>query len=259
MRHLPAALGEPSAADTRRTTRRTGSFPRATQTRDRTASRATSTSIPGGEASADGSPCRWDSRPLRPPRHEERFHRLDGACELVTLDGAGRIDMLRTDLRALADERAPPDALVLRQHFHALRSALIPVVEVVPLSKGDGGGADEFRIEPVHRTRRIAQHAVDAHTELLVFVKLLRRLQVLAFSQRFLVLANDVRFHAHEFAHEIADVDDEIADDREVAKRLDANRSGRVLGQERRARQLRLAIDRHPAAAADPHPAGPAE
>src|SRR4030095_8792163 len=168
MQHPPAALGEPSAADTRRTTRRTGSFPRASRTRDRTASPATSTSTAGGEASADGSRCKWDSRPLRPSRHEERFHRFDGARQFVTLDGAGRIDMLRTDLRALADEGAPPDARVLRQHFHALRRALIAVIEVVPLRQRDGGGSDEFRIQPVDRTRRITQHAVDAHAELLV-------------------------------------------------------------------------------------------
>src|SRR4030095_16449434 len=109
----PSQHREQSATHTRRTTRRTGSFPRASRTRDRTASPATSTSIPVGEASADGSPCRWDSRPLRPPRHEERFHPLDGAREFVTLDGAGRIDMLRTHLRALANERAAPDTLVL--------------------------------------------------------------------------------------------------------------------------------------------------
>src|SRR4029434_8856812 len=94
--------------------------------------------------------------------------------------------------------------------------------------------------------------AVDAHAELLVLVELLRRLDVLAFPQRFLVLANDVRLDAHELAHEIAHVDDQITDDRKVAKGLDAYRAGRVVREERCAGQLRLAVDRHPAAAADP-------
>ena len=43
-----------------------------------------------------------------------------------------------------------------------------------------------------------------------------------------------------------------------VAERLHADRSRRVVGQEGGARQLRLAVDRHAAAAADAHAARPA-
>ena len=43
-----------------------------------------------------------------------------------------------------------------------------------------------------------------------------------------------------------------------VAERLHADRPGRVVRQERGARQLRLAVDRHAAAAADAHAARPA-
>ena len=46
--------------------------------------------------------------------------------------------------------------------------------------------------------------------------------------------------------------------DRKVAQRLDANRPGRVVVQECRARELRLAVHRHAAAAADAHAARPA-
>src|SRR6476660_9577472 len=111
-------------------------------------------------ATVDGSPCRYDSRPSRPPWHEERLHRFHRRGQLVTLDGAGWIDVLGADLGALADERAAPDPLVLGEHLHASRRAFVAVVEVVALRQRDGRRADELRIEAVDRARRIAQHAV---------------------------------------------------------------------------------------------------
>ena len=49
-----------------------------------------------------------------------------------------------------------------------------------------------------------------------------------------------------------------ITNDGEVAQRLDPNRPRCVIGEEGGTRQFRLALDVHPAAAADSHPARPA-
>ena len=84
-----------------------------------------------------------------------------------------------------------------------------------------------------------------------------RRLPVLALGNGVLHLSHEPRRHQYELPHEIADVDDEVADDGKVAERLDADRAGRVVGEEGGARQLGLAVDGHPAASADPHAARP--
>ena len=110
---------------------------------------------------------------------------------------------------ALADERAAPDAFVLGKHLHALGRALVAVVEVVPLRQRDRRRADELRIEAVYRTRRVAQHAVDAHAELLVFLELLGCLEVLPFAEWLLCLTHEPGLHAHELPHEVADVDNQ--------------------------------------------------
>ena len=55
------------------------------------------------------------------------------------------------------------------------------------------------------------------------------------------------------------DADHQVALDREVRERLDAHRPGQQVAQEGLARELRLAVDHHPAAAADRHAARPAE
>src|SRR5262249_3843619 len=129
--------------------------------------------------------------------------------------------------------------------------------EVVTLRERDGGRTDEFRVEAVDRARRIAEHAVDAHAVLLVVLELLRGLPILTLGDRLLHLPYDPWLDAHQFPHEVPDVDDEVADDRKVAKRLDPDRSGRVVAEERGACELGLAVDGHPAAAADAHPARP--
>ena len=48
------------------------------------------------------------------PWHEQRFDPLQCGLDLVLLNRAGRIDMLGADLRAVADESAAPDSIVLR-------------------------------------------------------------------------------------------------------------------------------------------------
>src|SRR5262249_56106679 len=104
----------------------------------------------------------------------------------------------------------------------------------------------------------VEQQAVDGHAVWLVFVPLLRRLPVFALRQRLLLLADEPGLDRGQLAHEVTDLDDEVANDRKVAERLHANRAWRVVGQERGAGELGLAIDGHAAAATDAHPAGPA-
>src|SRR5439155_25764893 len=171
--------------------------------------------------------------------------------QFVPLNSARRIDVLRTYLGALPDEGAPPDAFVLRQNLEPLLGALVAPVEVVALRERDRGRPDERRIQAIDATRRVAQHAVDAHAVLLVFVHLLRRLPVLSLGLRLLFRANQPRLDLDQLLHEIPDVHDQIADYREVAQRLDAHRTAAVLRKERGAGQLRLTIHRHAAAPAD--------
>src|SRR5882672_4212558 len=214
---------------------------------------STNRSTRAAGASGGGTPYRWEFPLRRSPRREKGFERFERRAQLVALNGTGRIDVLGTDLRAFADKGAPPDTLMVREDLEPLARALVARIQVVPLGEGDGGRADELGIEAVDRARRIAQHAVDAHAELLVLVHLLWRLAVFALRQRLLELAHDPRLDGDELPHEVADVDDEVADDGKVGERLDADRRRRVVGQERGAGQLRLSVDHHAAAPADAH------
>src|SRR4029450_4291510 len=137
--------------------------------------------------------------------------------------------------------------------LEAFLAALVTRVEVVTLRERDRGRPDERRLEPIDRARGVTQHAVDAHAELLVLVQLVRRLAVLAFRQWLLLIADDPWLHQDELPHEVADLDDEVTNDREVSERFDLHRPAAVLGQERLARELRLAVDGHAAAAAHAH------
>src|ERR687890_1976652 len=96
------------------------------------ASAATTRSTPAG-----GIPRPWSPPP---PRQEEGHHRLRRRLDLVALDGAGRVDVLRAHAGALADERAAPHALVLDEDVEPLPRAAIPGVEVVALGECDRRG-----------------------------------------------------------------------------------------------------------------------
>ena len=116
---------------------------------------------------------------------------------------------------------------------------MVAGVEVVALGQRDGRRADEVWVEAVDRAGGVAEHAVDAHAELLVGVQLLRRLEVLAVDRRsLLVVTDDPRLDPRQLLHEVGDVDDEVADDGEVGQRLDPDGPGRVVGEERGAGQL---------------------
>src|SRR6266487_1152150 len=165
---------------------------------DRTGDPATSRWTSASGSSADGTRCSQDADASRASRHEERLEPLDRRIELVTLDRAGRVDMLRTHLRALPHERAAPDALVLREDLEPLGRTLVAPIEVVALREGNGGRTDELRIQAVDGAGGIAQHAVDAHAVLLVLLQFPRRLPVRSAGQRLLVVlfADDPGFHA---------------------------------------------------------------
>src|SRR3954469_23757396 len=131
--------------------------------RDRLAVPTTSTWTAGGGAIADDIPCTPAAHSSRAPRQDERLESLERGGQLVALDRARRVHVLRTDLRALAHERAPPDSVVLRQDLESLVAPFVTRVQIVTLRKRDRGRSDESRLESIDRTRRVAQHAVDAH------------------------------------------------------------------------------------------------
>src|SRR5262245_26384866 len=83
------------------------------------------------------------------PGHQKRLEPVHRGRDLVALDRAGRIDSLRTDDGALADERAGPDAVVLRDQVAALARSLVARVEVVALRDRDRRRADERGLERV--------------------------------------------------------------------------------------------------------------
>src|SRR5262245_15777843 len=114
-------------------------------------------------------------------REDERLRPVHRRGQLVTLDRAGGVHVFGTHLGALAHERAAPDALVLRQGRLSRGRTLVARIQVVALGKSDSGWSNELRVQPIDRTCRVTQHAVDAHAVLLVLVQLLRRLEIFAF------------------------------------------------------------------------------
>jgi hypothetical protein len=120
-------------------------------------------------------------------------------------------------------------------------------------------GTDEIRVEPVLRAGGIAEHAVDARAELEEPFELRRSLQVFALREGARLFRDDVGLDALELGDEIIHSDHQVALDRKVRQRLDAQRAGIIVAQERLAPQFGDAVDHLAAAAADGHPARPAE
>src|SRR3989442_4833718 len=165
--------------------------------------------------------------------------------------------MLGADPRAITDKRATPDSVVRDEDVEQLIRPLVQGVYVIPLRQGDGRRSTEKRIQSVHRTRGVAQQAIDAHAELLEGVQLLRGLEVFAIRYALLLFPNQPRFRFGKLPQEIRDVDDEIPEDREVLQWLHAEGARRVVRQERGASQLWLSVHHHSATSADSHPARP--
>ena len=83
-------------------------------------------------------------------------------------------------------------------------------------------------------------------------------MQVFAFGDGLFFLADEPGLHFLQLAHEVVHGDDEIANDGKIAKGLDADGSGRVVGEEGGAGELRLAVHHHAATSAHAHAAAPA-
>src|SRR5689334_18603426 len=94
---------------------------------------ATSTLTAGGGATAGDTRCTPRARSSCTPWQDKRFEPLERRRELVPLDRARRVDMLRAHLRALPHERASPDPVVLRQHLEPLVAPFVTRVEIVAL------------------------------------------------------------------------------------------------------------------------------
>jgi hypothetical protein len=73
------------------------------------------------------------------------------------------------------------------------------------------------------------------------------------------VVPDDPGLDPRELLHEVRQVDHEVTHHGEVPERLDRDRTRRVVAEERPAGQFGLAVHGHAAAAADAHPARPAE
>src|SRR6516165_1096261 len=96
--------------------------------------------------------CMRDARSSCALGDDERFQVLERRSQLVALNRAGWIDVFRTDLRALTDERAPPDSIVLGEHLESFRAPFVSRIEVVALRERDRGRPDEARLEAVDGT-----------------------------------------------------------------------------------------------------------
>src|SRR2546428_13925696 len=115
-------------------------------------------------------------RPSPAARQQHALVPVDRAGELRALNGASRIDVLRTSDRALAHKRAVPDPVLAAQDRFPLGTALIPRIEVIALGQRDRSRSEEAGLQGVHRTGRVTEHAVDAHAVLLVRGDLIRGL-----------------------------------------------------------------------------------
>ncbi len=164
--------------------------------------------------------------PPPPPREQQLLQRVRSRGQLVALDRAGRIDAFRTSRRTFAHQGARPSAVGRGQDIPAIRRTLVARVQVVPLPQRDRRRTEEVGVQRVHRARRVAQHAVDTHAELLECIEFGRGLPVFAvFDGRF-IMPDEPRLHTGQLGHEVTDVDNEIADHREVSHRLHPHRPG---------------------------------
>ena len=185
--------------------------------------------------------------------------KIKRALSLVLIDGISRIDLLRAYLGAIADGRAAPGAILRVDKFHALCLRSVPRVAIVPLQQSHRSRADEVWILPELRASRITQHAIDAVAEWLVSRKLGWSLQIFAFVQPPWRLRNQVRIDAFDLFDKSVDTHHQVAFDRKMRERLDRKRPRVVIAQKSHAGEFGLRADHHAAAAADRHPARPAE
>ncbi len=124
---------------------------------------------------------------------------MSRAGEFVLLDGAGRVNILGADFCAFAYESTIPDAAFLGKNVQAFLRSHVAGVQVIPLGQRDGRRAGEAGLQAIDGACGIAEHAVDAHAELLVGIQLVGRLPVLALCQRIVLVPNNPGFDFLEF------------------------------------------------------------
>ena len=128
--------------------------------------------------------------------------------------------------------------------------------QTLGVGQRDRRRADKFRVQAELWTGGIAQAAVDAAGELMVFRHLCRRLGIWPLIRRARI-TDDVRLNGFQAFDKVGHIDHQIALNREVAQRFNLHAVG-VITQEGFARQFRYIVDHHAAGAADRHTAGPA-
>ena len=100
------------------------------------------------------------------------------AFHFTLLNRGRRVDVLRTHFGAVANEGTGPDAILAVKLRHAFFFTVVAAVFVIAVRQGNGGRADKLRVQAKLWTGGIAQAAVDAAGELMVFRHLRRRLVV---------------------------------------------------------------------------------
>ena len=167
--------------------------------------------------------------------------------------------MLGANLRAVANRRATPDAVLSVEHLHPQPPSAIARIGVVAMQQREHARTGEIRVQAELRACGVAQHAVDARCVLLDFFEFFGRLKIFALRQRPRFFRNQVGVYALELLDESIHADHKIAFDGEVRQRFDAHGSGCQIPQECLARQRRDPVDHHSAASANRHAARPAK
>ena len=98
--------------------------------------------------------------------------KINSALSFVLVDSVCGIDLLGTDIGAMADGGAAPDTIIRISDFHALRLRAVSRIAVVPLQERHRARADEVWILTELRAGGITQHAIDAVAERLVLCEL---------------------------------------------------------------------------------------
>lgn len=198
-----------------------------------------------------------------------RMARADIVVEVVLegrglelLDSAGRVEVLRALRRALLAVEAAPEAGV-EDGLEVLFRILVARVRRDALRLDEGKRIEEvLLVQRVLVAFRDARAAEDAAGVFLVFVKISRRLAAAILRAELVLRVHDGLDLLDARVLRVP-VDDEVADDAEVAERLDRQGLGLVARDEVRdellARELGVAVDAHGAGAADARAAGASE
>ncbi len=96
------------------------------------------------------------------------------AFHFTLLNSGGRVDVLRTNFGAVTHKGTAPHAVLAVKLRHTFFFTVVAAVLVIAVRQGNGGRADELLVQAKLWTGCVAQAAVDAAGELMVFCHLRR-------------------------------------------------------------------------------------